>query len=272
MRTLKDAIYGLAVGDALGVPFEFSKRGRFECTDMIGYLIHGQPAGTWSDDTSMTLATCMSIKNKKSVDCNNIRKEFEHWYYRAEYTPFQNVFDCGITCSRAITNRHGCDEENSNGNGSLMRILPLAFTDCSDNIVADVSAITHAHYISKEGCIIYVNIARDLLKGAPIKESLASRIEDYSIYSDAKNIWNYEEDEIVSSGYIVDSFKAAMWCIATTDNYKDCVLKAVNLGGDTDTIAAIAGGLAGIIYGYNNIPTEWIDKLQAKDIIDSCLF
>ena len=81
-----------------------------------------------------------------------------------------------------------------------------------------------------------------------------------------------QENQIKSTGYIVDTLEAAIWCILHTDNYKDCVLKAVNLGGDTDTIAAVAGGLAGIIYGYNNITMEWINNLQAKNIIDSCLF
>ena len=80
------------------------------------------------------------------------------------------------------------------------------------------------------------------------------------------------EDEIKSTGYVVDTLEASIWCILHTDNYKDCVLKAVNLGGDTDTIAAVAGGLAGIIYGYEDIPIKWINNLQRKDIIDSCLF
>ena len=85
---LKDAIYGLAVGDALGVPFEFKERNSFECTDMIGYGTHDQPEGTWSDDTSMTLATCMSIKNKGSVDLTDIRSQFEKWLLNNAYTPF----------------------------------------------------------------------------------------------------------------------------------------------------------------------------------------
>lgn len=268
---LEDAIIGLSVGDALGVPFEFMHRNTFKCTDMIGGGYHNQPAGTWSDDTSMTIATCASIKKKGCVDCIDIRKEFEEWYFNNKYTPFGEVFDCGNTCSGAICDKIGYDSISSNGNGSLMRILPLAFTDASDEIIGEVSSITHAHAISKEGCTLYVNIARDILHGIDIRESLR-KIPLESIYADASHIWDYTVDEIVSSGYVVDSFEAAMWCLCNTDNYKDCVLSAVNLGDDTDTIAAIAGGIAGIMYGKQSIPKEWIEKLQHKEIIYNTLF
>lgn len=266
---LKDAIYGLAVGDALGVPFEFKNRGEFECNDMIGYGTHNQPDGTWSDDTSMTLATCMSIKNCGTVDTENIRKEFENWMFNNEYTPFNEVFDCGNTCYCAIQDKKGCDDEWSNGNGSLMRIIPLAFIeDISDEMIREVSAITHAHYISKEICVKYVHIAIDLINGMNIKEVIeAETSKDFLL-----SIIESDEKDIISGGYVEDSFKASLWCLLKTNNYKDCVLKAVNLGSDTDTTAAIAGGLAGVMYGYNNIPKDWIKKLQRKDIIEKCLF
>lgn len=270
---LKDAIYGLAVGDALGVPYEFSNRGEFVCEDMIGYGTHNQPKGTWSDDTSMTLATCMSIKNKGKVDIKDIRKEFEEWMFRNKYTPFGKVFDCGNTCSNAIYDKKGCDDEWSNGNGSLMRIIPLAFVEnISDEEIENVSAITHAHKISKEACVYYVRIAIDLLNGIELKTSIQNNIPEGSIYDSLLWMEDYSEDEIVSSGYVVDSFEAAIWCLMKTNTYRDCVIKAVNLGRDTDTIAAIAGGLAGILYGYDAIPKEWIDSLQQKEMIEECLF
>lgn len=266
---LKDAIFGLAVGDALGVPFEFKNRGEFECTDMVGYGTHNQPEGTWSDDTSMTLATCMSIKKRKCVDLYDIRKQFERWLFDNKYTPFNEVFDCGNTCYCAIQDKKGCDDERSNGNGSLMRIIPLAFVeDISDEIIKDVSSITHAHTISKDVCVKYVRIAMDMLDGVDLRKSIENRTSKNFLSS----LFDSDESDIASGSYVVDSFKASLWCLLNTNNYKDCVLKAVNLGSDTDTTAAIAGGLAGIIYGYDSIPKDWIEKLQRKDLIEECLF
>lgn len=266
---LKDAIYGIAVGDALGVPFEFSNRGEFKCTDMVGYGTYNQPEGTWSDDTSMTLATCASIKNNGNINIEDIRKEFEEWLLHNKYTPFNEVFDCGDTCYRAIRDKKGCDDKWSNGNGSLMRIIPLAFVkDITDKIIEDVSAITHAHSISKTICILYVHIAKNLINGMTTKKSVEKETSKDFLLS----LIGSNDEGIVSGGYVIDSFKASLWCLLNTDNYKDCVLRAVNLGSDTDTTAAIAGGLAGIIYGYDNIPREWIEKLQRKDLIEECLF
>lgn len=270
---LKDAIYGLAVGDAIGVPFEFMTRGTFNCNDMIGNGTHNQLVGTWSDDTSMTIATCNSIKKTGGVNCNDIRSQFENWLFHAKYTPFGNVFDCGYMCSEAIYNKCGFNDIMSNGNGSLMRILPLAFIpNISDDEIKDVSAITHAHDISKEACVIYVRIAQGLIKGIKLSEIIPKLVNNESIYKRLIMMDSILEDEIKSTGYVVDTLEASIWCILHTDNYKGCVLKAVNLGGDTDTIAAVSGGLAGIIYGYEDIPIKWINNLQRKDIIDSCLF
>lgn len=121
--TLRDCIYGLAVGDALGVPYEFRPRGTFECTDMIGYGTHGQPAGTWSDDTSMTLATCDSIRELGHIDTADMRDKFVGWIANDEYT-IDGVFDYGGTTARALRTGKGGSGERDNGNGSLMRIAP----------------------------------------------------------------------------------------------------------------------------------------------------
>ena len=259
MRTLKDAIYGLAVGDALGVPFEFKRRGTFRCADMEGYGTHGQPVGTWSDDTSMTLATCDSIKRNKGINYTDIMKRFRSWYEDGKYAISGNVFDIGGTTLSAILRFDGknpicgINDFNQNGNGALMRILPLAFVpDVTDEQIENVARITHGHSLSSELCVKYVRIAQKLIRG-----------------EDVEFIYN---EPIKSSGYVLDTFNAVMYCLATTDNYKDCVLKAVNLGEDTDTISAIAGGLAGIKYGFESIPQKWVKKLRGKDIIESCLF
>ena len=272
MSKLKSAIYGLAVGDALGVPFEFANRCSFNCKDMVGYRTHNQPPGTWSDDTSMTLATCASIKeNNKKINIKDIRKRFENWIFEGEYTANGDVFDYGITTINALSRGKGYFDINSNGNGSLMRILPLAFVNASDNEINKVSAITHGHEISIEGCRIYVAIARKLLKGKNLKEIL-SEIEVSEVYSSLRTLDGVGENDIKSTGYVVDTLEASLWCILKTDNYRSAVLKAVNLGDDTDTVGAVTGGLAGIIYGYEDIPKEWISVLQNKEEINKYLF
>ena len=263
---LRAAIYGLAIGDALGVPVEFKTRGTYLVEDMIGYGTHHQPAGTWSDDTSMTLATCASIKEKGKVDCKDMYDKFCDWLFDAKYTVDNVVFDAGGTTVAALRSGRGLDDFYSNGNGSLMRVLPLAFIDMNAGTVSAVSAITHANNISTDVCCQYVSIAKQLLAGKDIIEAIAGcggRIPD---------IYTLEEAEIKSTGFVVDTFEAALWCITTTDSYKDAVLKAVNLGEDTDTVAAVAGGLAGIIYGMEGIPAEWIEKLRGKEVIKKCLF
>lgn len=276
MKTLKDAVYGLAVGDALGVPFEFAERGSFHCKTMKGYGTHYQPPGTWSDDTSMTLATCDSMKHCHCIDDDDILKRFRAFINKGDYTPFGNAFDYGMTTVMAVQSGHGLAFEHSNGNGSLMRIIPLAFVNVTDQDIADISAITHAHHISKTACVLYVRIAKELLKGKSIMAAVNAVDNKYKIMPDGFKalpiIDVFSESEIRSTGYVVDTLEAAIWSVATTNTFKDAVLKAVNLGGDTDTIGAVTGALAGIIYGIEGIPKEWIDSLQNKELIDSCLF
>nr|DAU94855.1 MAG TPA: ADP-ribosylglycohydrolase [Caudoviricetes sp.] len=266
---LKSAIYGLAVADAVGVPYEFKTRGSFRATDMVGYGSHNQPKGTWSDDTSMTLATCDSIKECGCIDASDMLAKFRAWAYKGKYAIDGRVFDIGCTTSAALYTGKGKDDERSNGNGSLMRIIPLAFADASDDEIKAVSAITHAHDISKAACVCYVHIVRALLRGEKLKDILES-IE--SPFERLRTINTLDESEIKSGGYVVSTLEAALWAVSTTDNYRDAVLKVVNLGNDTDTVGAVAGGLAGIIYGFEGIPSEWIESLKGKDIIENCLF
>lgn len=263
---LKAAIYGLAIGDALGVPVEFKKRGTFEVTEMTGYGTHDRPAGTWSDDTSMTIATCDSIRACGKVDVEDMRSRFCQWLLYAKYTTDNEVFDAGVTTCDALRAGHGIDDYYANGNGSLMRIIPLAFTDADEKTISSVSAITHAHAISTGICCQYVGIARKLLEGRSLEEAVST------CTGRIPGIHKLDSSEIKSTGFVIDTFEAAIWALRTTDNFRDAILKAVNLGEDTDTVGAVAGGLAGIIYGMEGIPQEWIDALRGKEIIDSCLF
>lgn len=268
---MRSAIYGLAVGDALGVPAEFKTRGSFAIKDMVGYGTHHQPAGTWSDDTSMTLATCDAIRRTGNVDAEAIREAFCDWLFQGKYAIDHVVFDCGNTTGQALQCGHGFDDVRSNGNGSLMRILPLAFTDADERTIEAVSSITHAHAISVRACQIYVWCARRLLAGEDLAVILNSFTEPEPFHQ-LSQLEELRESDIRSSGYVVDTLEAALWSLLHSHSYEETVLKAVNLGDDTDTVGAVAGGLAGIIYGFEGIPKEWFKCLRGKEIIESSLF
>lgn len=251
---LKGMVYGLAVGDALGVPYEFCDRDTFTCAGMTGGGTWRQPAGTWSDDTSMTLATMDSIADCDGVDIDDMREKFRAWAHGDAYTCNGETFDIGNTTREALRLGRGLDDEYSNGNGSLMRILPLAFVpNVTVEQVEAVSAITHAHRYSRACCWELVTDAIRLIDGeAPAHSDL-------------------QRDEIRSGGYVGDTLTAARWCVGTASSYAEAVLLAVNLGGDTDTTAAVAGGLAGIVWGYDAIPEAWLAALRNKDEIERVL-
>ncbi len=296
---IKSALLGLAVGDALGVPVEFLNRDYFKknpVTDMIGYGTHNQPAGTFSDDSS--LAFCLAEALTKEYDINEIADNFIRWYHEGYWAAHGEVFDIGIATREAINRLvkdmsspefAGGFGEYSNGNGSLMRILPLAFY-IKDKpieerwaITKQVSSITHGHIRSVIACFYYLEFARLLLKGNDIKyiysllkievveflkqqqinENEISRFNRLLV----DDIWLLSENDIYSSGYVLHTLEASIWCLFKTNNYKDSVLKAVNLGDDTDTTAAVIGGLAGLLYGMEGIPKEWLSQLAKRDLI-----
>lgn len=279
--SLKSAVFGFAVGDALGVPYEFKQRGTFKCEGMTGFGTHRQPEGTWSDDTSMVLATCDSIKrNKGKVNVDDIAYRFWKWLFQSHYNCNGIVFDVGNTTHSALT--HWAEHQNAaesgmvgeyhNGNGGLMRILPLAYVEpmAKTSEVHKVCEITHGTDLSKWACMLYVDMLMEIEEFS--NELDLEYYSGYKGFERLKDLPNLSEDQIKSTGYVVDTLEAAVWCFVTTDNYRDCVLKAVNLGEDTDTIAALAGGLAGAKYGLEGIPKEWIETLRNKELIEGCLF
>ena len=272
-KKLADAVFGLAIGDALGVPYEFKNRGAFECTEMTGYGTHGQPAGTWSDDTSMTIATAKSIKdNGGKIVPVDIRDNFVAWADDEDFNANGVGFDMGSATWVALSTGEPQTGERSNGNGSLMRILPLAFAECTDEEVMQVSAITHGHEISMHACVIYVRIARRLLAGESIHDIIPTLMYEEP-FDRLRKIDQLPEKEVESSGYVVHTLEAALWTLAKYDNFRDTVLAAVNLGDDTDTTAAVAGGLAGIVYGLDSdFAQECLEVLRAKDMIEECLW
>ena len=275
MNKMTDAILGLAIGDALGVPYEFGQRGTFTCTDMVGHGTHDQPAGTWSDDTSMTLATLDSLKNNNGkVVTDDIRRNFNDWLRQGDYTADGEVFDAGITTCTALRNGKPAVGEWDNGNGSLMRILPLAFVDCTDDEIRAVSAITHGHWISEEACVIYVHVAKRLLAGEDIS-SIIPTLNYEKPFDRLKFINILDISQIKSSGYVVDTLEAALWAVSHEGDWEKSfrgdILAAVNLGKDTDTVGAVAGGLAGIIYGLDDV-SDWVEQLRNKEEIMDCLW
>ena len=304
---VRAVMLGHAVGDALGVPVEFCSREKLDENPVRGMRGRGTyhvPKGTWSDDTSMSLATLDSLKSGE-VDYEEIMQNFLAWLADDKYTSTGKSFDVGKTCLSSIrryakggTSALECGEkgEYSNGNGSLMRIHPVALyafvrgipEERGIEIIHNVSSLTHAHERSKIACGIYAFILWELLKN-PQKSSVVDGIcraeliyggcKEYSAYKRLREqivgISDKEatreplcRSEISSTGYVVDTLEAAVWCLLTTDSYKECVLKAVNLGEDTDTVAAVAGGLAGALYGFSAIPTQWLRTLKEREYID----
>lgn len=274
-RTLRDAVYGVAVGDALGVPVEFRARDSYRIEGMVGGGTYEKPAGTFSDDTSLTLATANSIRICGGIDTDDMRERYRAWLEDGAYVVDGDVFDVGRTTASALRAGHGLDGERDNGNGSLMRAVPLAFVDgITDVQIEAVSAITHAHTIAKRACVIYVRLAQRLLTGASVAEVIGAMGERGCAkpFERLPNIASFSRDEISSTGYVVDTLEAALWCLATTDTFEDAVLAAVNLGEDTDTVGAVTGGLAGIVYGIDAIPSAWIGALRGRGIMEACLF
>ncbi len=298
---IKAVVLGHAVADALGVPVEFYDRCELRekpVREMRGFGSYNVPAGSWSDDTSMALCALESLASG-NVDFEDIMRNFDRWYYADEFTPTGDVFDIGGTCRRAIMNYHvfhlpalkcGPDTEDDNGNGSLMRIHPFCLyalaRDMQDaeaiQLMHDASALSHGHIRSQMACGIYYFVIKALLNEKSVFDGLADARAFYQGQEESKfytrlydeiaclgrEYTPMEEDDIKSSGYVVHSLEAAIWCLLETDNYRDCVLKAVNLGGDTDTVAAIAGGLAGAKYGWSAISREWLGTLLRLDYIE----
>lgn len=302
---IKDGVIGFAIGDALGVPAEFKTREQLKnnpITDMIGYGTYNVPKGTWSDDTSMTLATIDSIIQTKKIGINDMALKFIEWFRKEKYTATGETFDIGRTTMQSlakfelgIEQAENCGQDGvmDNGNGSLMRMLPIAYyiwflkynrkIEISDKeiyeIVKRVSSITHRHEISIMGCYIYVRYALEIIAGK-YKYMAYEYIKnlDYSFFSD-ETIKKYDRilkgdikeqsiDNINSTGYIVDTLEAVFWLFLNSKDYNTTILKAVNLGDDTDTIAAITGGLLGIHYGEEKIKDEWKNALLKYDYIE----
>jgi len=247
-------LFGLCVGDALGVPFESCPREELKrnpVTTMVGYGVHNQPAGTWSDDSS--LAFCLADSLCQGFNLDDIAHKFCKWLYEAYWTPYGRTFGVGNTTRQAISrlrkgvkpDEAGGKSEYSNGNGSLMRILPLAYylenaeIPKRFEIIHRVSSITHAHLRSQMACGIYIQLAINLLKGNTPESAYANmkaiildfyQKEPYYLELDnfsrilQSDISKLTEQEIRSSGYVIDTLEASLWCFLNSNSYAEAIL------------------------------------------------
>ena len=288
-----DGLLGFAVGDAMGVPIEFTDREVLltkPVTKMLGYGNYEIEKGNWSDDTSLTLATMDSLTKCEKIDLNDLMRRFCKWVNDGEYSSTGFAFDIGHSTKIALMKYYhdklaplkcGGKNINENGNGSLMRMFPIAYfaykkdltNEQIEYLAITSSSITHAHEISTLSCYIYMMYINFILRGYDKFESykLLRRI-DYSMFKKEnikvfKRILNEDIskltiDDISSTGYVLHTLEAVFWVILNTNSYAESIVGAINLGGDTDTIGAITGSIAGLLYGSKNIPENWLNDMQ----------
>ncbi|BDD10811.1 hypothetical protein FUAX_32430 [Fulvitalea axinellae] len=298
-------LVGLAVGDAVGVPFEFLTREEMRknpAKEMVGYGTHHQPPGTWSDDSSMTF--CLAEAMLSGYNLESVASNFIRWKKESYWTARNEVFDIGITTAKSISRLETVLEEgesalaslkygaveSDNGNGSLMRILPLVFEirgkeiDEQFRIVWENSALTHRHVRAGMSCLVYLKVVEYLLDGKSPDEAYSAMRDNILELWEAIDFADSEREkfnrviqsdirklayeDLLSGGYVIESLEASLWCLLKSETYEEVVLKSVNLGHDTDTTAAISGGLAGLYFGVDNIPVFWRASLaRLEDIV-----
>ncbi|MEB5477555.1 ADP-ribosylglycohydrolase family protein [Acinetobacter pollinis] len=295
------AIFGLLIGDAVGVPYEFKDASQI---DLSSIDIHPKnlknktyshiPFGTWSDDGAQSLILLSSLLDNQKLDLIDILNRLVKWLDDGYMSINNNTFDVGIQTALAINKykRFGILEieeipnEFENGNGSLMRCLPLVLWHQGSNedlvsLAHQQSLITHPHIRSQVCCAWYCLIARNIFLSQDITSAIEHAKETIQIIytqennHDAlneleKNVFSYDLNDCHGSGYVVDSLMTSLLCLQE-DSYSNVIKKAVSFGNDTDTTACIAGGLAGIRFGMNGIPSDWILKLLGHEIIDPLL-
>lgn len=299
-------IVGALVGDALGVPVEFGERRERERDPVRGmraFGTHGQPRGTWSDDGALTMAHVAAFL-EHGWDPQQHLAAFAAWYTRGQYSARGSAFDVGTTTRAAIerflsgipATDCGGDSERDNGNGSLMRNLPVACWWASSPVETVIemaqaaSALTHAHPRARWACAVHALIVREMLVRRPLHEALLRVSElvwerlpeaerpHFAPLLDLSAL-RWPRERVPSDGYVLSSLLAACWCVHRHDAFAATVLEAVNLGNDTDTVAAIAGGLAGLRCGLTGIPRAWTSCLargrwvlaMAERFADACL-
>ena len=283
----RGCLLGLAVGDAVGTSVEFQSRGSFDpVTDMTGGGPFGLPAGAWTDDTSMALCLATSLIQKNGFDAQDQMERYLRWYQNGYLSSTGKCFDIGITTRKALLNFQktsnpfsGSIDPQTAGNGSIMRLAPLVMLYYPDleaimHYAPKSSRTTHAALECLEACQILAGIIYRAFEGQKKQDVLIER-DLVPLTSETLKEISYGDyfekaaSQIQGTGYVVRSLEAALWCFWTTDSYEAAILKAVNLGDDADTTAAVCGQVAGAFYGESGIPTHWLQKLVMRDEITS---
>lgn len=280
------ALLGLAVGDAIGTTLEFAARDdrATRLVDMVGGGPFGLVPGGWTDDTSMALALAESLIECEPFDPLDLATRFVAWWRTGDCSHTGRCFDIGNATRAALARFEktgdplaGSSAPNSAGNGSLMRLAPVAIRHPRDattrrEVAALQSRTTHAAAEAVDACVLWADLLAEAIEGQPRAEVLAPRRYDGAakIVALAGGAWRGKaRASIRGSGYVVDALEASLWCIGSTATFRDAVLKAANLRDDADTTAAITGQLAGALYGASAIPAGWLEKLVWRDRIEN---
>lgn len=277
------ALLGLAAGDALGTTPEFAARdSRPRLTEMEGGGPFGLEPGQWTDDTSMALALADSLLACNGLNAHDLMTRFVAWWQEGAYSSTGSCFDIGITVRAALSRFRqtdnpiaGSTDPMSAGNGSLMRLAPVAIRYWDDpealiDAAARQSRTTHGAPEAINACVVYAQILADAIAGRPRSIVLRDREGPYAGAIDeiVAGSWRGKRrEDIRASGYVAHSLEAALWCVGRTGSFAEAVLLAANLGEDADTTAAIAGQLAGALYGHKAIPRQWLGKLHGQGLI-----
>ena len=278
------SLIGLACGDAVGTTVEFSPRGSFpDVTDMVGGGPFNLTAGWWTDDTSMALCLAESLCSKRGFDARDQMGRYVNWWKWGYLSSTGTCFDIGMTVSGALQRFIDSGEPMSGsanpataGNGSLMRLAPIpmlyrANRPAVTDFCRESSRTTHAAPEALECCALFGVLISNALDGCD--KNSVFEIPSTALLEPKVNALAGREyrgkprEQIVGSGYCVESLEAALWCFESTSSFETAVLTAANLGDDADTTAAIVGQLAGAFYGARNIPPGWRQKLYLSDDI-----
>lgn len=278
------ALLGLALGDAVGTTLEFKPRDTYaRLTDLVGGGPFGLKPGQWTDDTAMALALADSLRAAGGIDEQNLLARFSDWRRNGTYSCTGHCFDIGGTTSQAVSRWErtgephcGSTDPLSAGNGSLMRLAPVAIRFHRDrkalrDAAARQSKTTHAAPEAVDACVLYAEMLADAIEGAKRSEVLAARDGDWSGSIAAINAGSWRgkaRSAIYASGYVAHSLEAALWCVGRSPHFDRAVLHAANLGQDADTTAAIAGQLAGALAGAKALPVHWLEKLAWRERLE----
>jgi ADP-ribosyl-[dinitrogen reductase] hydrolase len=262
-------LMGLAVGDALGAPLEFTEAREPDkyLTEMVGGGAHSTAIGEWTDDTSMALAIAESYQSKAEFQADRIQRSFNAWLRDGAFSWRGKCFDIGGTTHLAVTTAErlhyknpyaGNLDEYGKGNGALMRMAPVIISNHTsrDKCITEAiqqTLLTHG----SNTCVDYsVAFASDLFSCGDSNEYKALRLPH-----------DIDRHDVMSGGYVKETYECAWWALEHSTNFEDAVILAVNRGHDADTVGAVTGQLAGVKYGYSSIPKRWLEALKMHDNI-----